>query len=158
MVVLDCVMTFFGSTANDAAFNAWVTDVTVPENRGRVETVLAIMPLVAMLVVFGALDGLTQAGNWRLFFLIVGGITCLGGVLGCFFIREPDLPRGQGSYFANILYGFRPAVIRDNPRLYLSLAALGVYCMSQQVYMPYLIIYIQRFLGITDYTLLLAGC
>lgn len=29
--------------------------------------------------------------------------------------------------------------------------------MSQQVYMPYLIIYIQRFLGITDYTLLLAG-
>lgn len=95
VVVLDCVMTFFGSTANDAAFNAWVTDVTVPENRGRVETVLAIMPLVAMLVVFGALDGLTQAGNWRLFFLIVGGITCLGGVLGCFFIREPDLPRGQ---------------------------------------------------------------
>lgn len=156
-ILMDCVMTFFGSTANDAAFNAWVTDVTVPENRGRVETVLAIMPLVAMLVVFGALDGLTQAGNWRLFFLIVGGITCLGGVLGCFFIREPDLPRGQGSYFANILYGFRPAVVRDNPQLYLSLAALGVYCMSQQVYMPYLIIYIQRFLGITDYTLLLAG-
>ena len=156
-ILMDCVMTFFGSTANDAAFNAWVTDVTVSENRGRVETVLAIMPLVAMLVVFGALDGLTQAGNWRLFFLIVGGITCLGGVLGCFFIREPDLPRGQGSYFANILYGFRPAVVRDNPRLYLSLAALGVYCMSQQVYMPYLIIYIQRFLGITDYTLLLAG-
>ena len=135
VVVMDCVMTFFGSTANDAAFNAWVTDVTVPENRGRVETVLAIMPLVAMLVVFGALDSLTQAGNWQLFFLIVGGITCLGGVLGCFFIREPDLPRGQGSYFANILYGFRPAVIQDNPRLYLSLAALGVYCMSQQVYM-----------------------
>ena len=94
------VMTFFGSTANDAAFNAWVTDVTVPENRGRVETVLAIMPLVAMLVVFGALDGLTQAGSWRLFFLIVGGVTGLGGVLGCFFIREPDLPRGQGTTFS----------------------------------------------------------
>ena len=92
VVALDCVMTFFGSTANDAAFNAWVTDVTVPENRGRVETVLAIMPLVAMLVVFGALDGLTQAGSWRLFFLIVGGVTGLGGVLGFFFIREPDLP------------------------------------------------------------------
>ena len=81
----------------------------------------------------------------------------LGGVLGFFFIREPDLPRGQGTTFSNILYGFRPAVVRDNPRLYLSLAALGVYCMSQQVYMPYLIIYIQRFLGIADYTFLLAG-
>ena len=35
VVVLDCVMTFFGSTANDGAFNAYVTDVTNPENRGR---------------------------------------------------------------------------------------------------------------------------
>ena len=26
VVVLDCVMTFFGSTANDAAFNAYITD------------------------------------------------------------------------------------------------------------------------------------
>ena len=31
VIVMDCIMTFFGSTANDAAFNAWVTDVTVPQ-------------------------------------------------------------------------------------------------------------------------------
>lgn len=157
VVILDCVMTFFGSAANDAAFNAWVTDVTVPENRGRVETVLAVMPLAAMLVVFGALDGLTQQGRWATFFDIVGGLTLLGGVLGCFLIKEPPLERGQGTYFSNILYGLRPSVVKGHPALYLSLACLGVYCMSQQVYMPYLIIYIQRFLGITDYTLLLAG-
>ncbi len=158
VVVLDCVMTFFGSTANDATFNAWVTDVTVAENRGRVETVLAILPLVAMLVVFGALDGLTQSGNWSTFFLIVGGVTFLGGVLGIFFLREPaQLQRGDSSYFANIIYGLRPSVIRANPKLYIALAALAVYSMSQQVYMPYLIIYIQRFLGYTDYTLLLGG-
>ena len=35
VVIMDCVMTFFGSTANDAAFNAWVTDVTNPGNRGK---------------------------------------------------------------------------------------------------------------------------
>lgn len=44
-----------------------MTDVTVPENRGRVETVLAVMPLAAMLVVFGALDGLTRKGQWSTF-------------------------------------------------------------------------------------------
>jgi len=158
VVVLDCVMTFFGSTANDAAFNAWVTDVTCEGNRGRTETVLSVMPLIAMLVVFGALDGLTQSGNWPLFFLIVGAVTSLGGLLGLFFLREPEtLQRAEGNYFPNILYGLRPAVVKANPMLYLSLCALGVYCMSQQVYMPYLIIYIQRFLGITDYTFLLAG-
>ena len=35
VVALDCVMSFFGSGANDAAFNAWITDSTVPGNRGR---------------------------------------------------------------------------------------------------------------------------
>ena len=34
VIVLDCVMTFFGSTANDAAFNAWLTDSTDATNRG----------------------------------------------------------------------------------------------------------------------------
>ena len=158
VVILDCVMTFFGSTANDAAFNAWVTDVTTEDNRGRTETVLAIMPLIAMLVVFGALDGLTQSGSWPLFFLIVGGLTAVGGLVGLFVLKEPvGLKRADGSCFADILYGLRPSVVKANPLLYLSLCALGVYSISQQVYMPYLIIYIQQFLGITDYTMLLAG-
>ncbi len=157
VIVLDCVMTFFGSGANDAAFNAWVTDVTDDTNRGRVEAVLAIMPLIAMLVVFGALDGLTAAGRWSLFFVIVGGLTMLGGLLGHLFIREPaNLRKAEGGYLANILYGLRPSVIAANPALYLSLLALAIYCASQQVYMPYLIIYIQRFLGIDNYALVLA--
>jgi len=101
VIVLDCVMTFFGSSANDAAFNAWVTDVTDDTNRGRVETVLAIMPLVAMLVVFGLLDGLTAQGKWNMFFLIVGGITMVGGLLGHAFIREPEnLQPSEENYAA----------------------------------------------------------
>ncbi|MBD5153265.1 MAG: MFS transporter [Oscillibacter sp.] len=156
VIVLDCVMTFFGSSANDAAFNAWVTDVTNDGNRGRVEAVLAIMPLVAMLVVFGALDGLTAQGKWGTFFLIVGGLTLLGGVLGQVLIKEPDnLQRAEGNYVGNILYGLRPGVIWANPALYLSLLSLAVYAASQQVYMPYLIIYIQRYLGVDNYAVIL---
>ena len=48
VVVGDCVMTFFGSTANDAAFNAWVTDNTRAAFRGKVEGVLAVLPLIAL--------------------------------------------------------------------------------------------------------------
>lgn len=73
VVIMDCVMTFFGSTANDAAFNAWITDVTEPQNRGKTETVLAIMPLLAMVVVFGALAPLTMQGKWTLFLLLSAG-------------------------------------------------------------------------------------
>ena len=33
IVVMDCIMTFFGSSANDASFNAYVTDNTTTDNR-----------------------------------------------------------------------------------------------------------------------------
>ena len=156
VIILDCVMTFFGSSANDAAFNAWVTDITDDTNRGRVETVLAVMPMLAMLLVFGLLDGLTAAGKWGTFFLIVGGLTMLGGALGHLFIREPALLHPQQeNYLANVLYGLRPSVMQSHPALYLSLTALAIYSASQQVYMPYLIIYIQRYLGIDNYALVL---
>ena len=53
LVILDCVMTFFGSTANDAAFNTWVADVTNVKNRGLVNTILSVMPVIATVLVFG---------------------------------------------------------------------------------------------------------
>ena len=53
VIILDCVMTFFGSSANDACFNAWLTDSTTSENRGSAEGINSMMPLMAILVVFG---------------------------------------------------------------------------------------------------------
>lgn len=158
VIILDCVMTFFGSTANDAAFNAWVTDVTSTGNRGRVESVLSIMPLMAMLLVFGLLDPLTLAGRWNVFFFIVGGIVIVGGIIGAFLLKEsPRLTRGEGSYFKNIVYGLRPSVMRANKELYLAFIALAIYSISFEVFMPYLIIYMQRFLGIDNYAMVLGA-
>lgn len=156
VVVMDCVMTFFGSTANDSAFNAWVTDVTAAENRGKTETVLAIMPLLAMIIIFGGMDGLTQSGNWKAFFLIIGGLVTLGGIIGLFILRDdPDLKPVHQNYFKNIIYGFRPSTVRSHPMLYVALTALCILAIAYQVFMPYLIIYIQMYLGITDYALVL---
>ena len=158
IIVLDCIMTFFGSSANDASFNAWVTDVTNEHNRGRVETVLAVMPMAAMLVVFGLLDGMTQSGNWPLFFLIIGGLTLLGGTLGFLVLREPaEIQKAEGNYLSSIVYALRPTVILHNPKLYLSLLALTIFSASQQVYMPYLIIYIEKGLGISAYAIVLGA-
>ena len=33
VILMDCVMTFFGSSANDACFNAWLTDSSDDSNR-----------------------------------------------------------------------------------------------------------------------------
>ena len=152
IVVLDCVMTFFGSTANDAAFNAYVTDITDSDNRGRVESVLAILPLISMLIIFGGFDGLTQQGKWREFFNIFGVSVSVVGLVSLVLIK--DSPR-RDSYFKNLLYGLRPSVVRENPQLYLSFAAFSVFSIAVQVFFPYLIIYIQNYLGIKDYAIVL---
>jgi len=156
VIVLDCVMTFFGSTANDAAFNAYVTDVTDNTNRGRVESVLAILPLISMLVIFGLFDGLTQQGRWKEFFAIFGIAVTVVGVLSIFLVKDaPELRPRKDNYFKNLIYGLRPDVIKNNPQLYLSFAAFCLFSVAVQVFFPYLIIYIQNYLGITDYAIIL---
>ena len=84
VIALDCLMTFFGSSANDAAFNAWLTDSTDPSNRGAAEGINAMMPLVAILAVFGgfmAFD-LNKGESWLWIFLIIGIAVTLIGVAG----------------------------------------------------------------------------
>jgi len=157
VIVMDCVMTFFGSTANDGAFNAWVTDITTENNRGKVEGILATLPLLALLLIFGAFDGLTQSGNWPLFFFLIGGIITLGGILGLFLIKETRFEKPKENYWKTVVYGFRWSTIKENKLLYLSLVTMALFGIATQIYMPYFIIYFQLYLGLTDYALLLGG-
>ena len=92
IIVMDCLMTAIGSTANDAAFNAWITDVTTSDNRAKAEGVLQIMPLAALLVIFGVFDSFTQKGQWMIFFGVLGAITTAMGIIGIFLLKDsPDL-------------------------------------------------------------------
>ena len=158
-ILLDCVMTFFGSSANDACFNAWLTDVSDDTNRGKVEGINAMMPLVSILVVFGGFMSfdLNLAQSWVTIFHIIGIVVIAIGVLGFFLIREPRVQTGENqNYFANIFYGFRPSVVKENKNLYLTLALLALYNISIQVFMPYLILYYTEYLGMDNYVLIFA--
>ena len=158
-IVLDCVMTFFGSSANDAAFNAWLTDATDETNRGRIEGINAMMPLVAILVVFGGFMGLNQdlQESWTVIFCVIGGVVLLLGIAGFFLIEDTQVKtEGNGNYFANIFYGFRPGVIKANKTLYISLIVYTLFNIAIQIYMPYLILYYNVSLGMDNYVLIMA--
>ena len=159
VIILDCVMTFFGSTANDAAYNAWLTDSTDSGNRGAAEGINSMMPLISILVVFGGFMGfnLDEASSWTTIYCIIGGLVLLIGILGFFLVEEAPVKQPDSlGYFATILYGFRPDVIRKNTTLYLSMIAFMVFNISIQIYMPYLIIYYEQTLGMADYVLIMA--
>lgn len=146
VIVGDCVMTLFGSTANDASFNAWVTDNTETAYRGKVEGVLAILPLMAMLVVAGGFGILVGAIGYKTLFLLLGLIISISGILGIFLIKDSGALSRSGS-MRDIFYGFRPSVVKSNAPLYLVLLVVLVYGVACQIFMPYLIIYMKTYLG-----------
>ena len=158
-VILDCLMTFFGSTANDAAFNAWLTDSTDDSNRGKAEGINAMMPLVAILAVFGGFMffNLDKAESWTYIFIIIGAVVLLVGILGFFIIKDPEgiLPSNEG-YIKTVTYGFMPSTVKANPALYINLALFIIFNTSIQIFMPYLILYYEVSLGMTDYVFIMA--
>ena len=171
LVILDCVMTFFGSTANDAAFNTWVADVTDVTNRGRVNTILSIMPVIATVLVFGIgmftydHDATTAATFIerdplfiKLFFIIIGIFPLVGGVLAGFMMKDsPNIVKNANpNYIKETFYGFRPSVIRNNKMMYVTLATVCLLGIAQQTFMSYLINFISQTLGIDNYILPLA--
>lgn len=157
IILLDCAMSFFGAGANDAAFNAWVTDSTNDTNRGRIDGILQIMPMVAMLVVFGGLDGFTKAGNWTMFFGIVGAVTAVVGVIAWFVVRDSSkIERNEEGYFRSLVYGLRPSTMARYKRLYVTLLAWAVIGTSTQIFLPYVIIYLEKRLNIANYAIVLA--
>lgn len=159
VIIMDCVMTFFGSAANDACFNAWVTDVTDETNRGAAEGVNSMMPLVAILVVFGGFMSfnLDLEESWIIIFRIIGLVVVILGILGFFLIQDHPVDTSMNqNYFANIFYGFRPSVIKHNYMFYIILAAFAVFNISIQTYMPYLILYYNVSLGLDNYVLIMA--
>lgn len=158
-ILMDCVMTFFGSSANDACFNAWLTDVSDDTNRGSIEGINAMMPLIAILVVFGGFMGfdLNLPESWVTIFNIIGITVIAIGVAGIWLIRDVPMETGENqNYFANIFYGFRPGVVKSNASLYYTLAAVAVFNISIQIFMPYLILYYTVTLGLDNYVLIFA--
>ena len=159
VIVMDCIMTFFGSSANDAAFNAWLTDSTDETNRGAAEGINSMMPMLAILVVFGGAMFLDPASPsyWNIIFGVIGTVVTVLGVCGFFLIKEPKVDTSANTrYFANLLYGFRPSVIREHKALYLTLLAYAVFGISIQIFMPYLILYYTVCLGMDNYVLIFA--
>ena len=158
-IVMDCVMTYFGSTANDAAYNAWLTDRGDSTNRGKIEGVNSMMPLIAILVVFGGFMSfdLDTHEAWTTIYYIIGIATTLIGIAGWFLIEDaPGLEKTKESLGETMVYSFKPSIARENGKLYLTILNFAIFNISIQVFMPYLLIYYEKTLGMDNYVMIFA--
>ncbi len=148
VIVMDAIMTFMGSTSNDSAFNAWVTDITTTEARPKVELAFTVAGFVAMGVIIVA-NTLAQSDvfPYSVFFPLLGAFVCLCGVAGLFLLKDPEhkaVENTDSSYWSDLFYGFRPSVIKENANLYLCLAAVCFFNVAVQVFFPYIFVYLEH--------------
>lgn len=153
VVIADAVMTFFGSTANDAAFNAWTADIASSSLRGRVEGVLNAAVFVAQIVAMVAAGALIDSVGYFIFFYVLGGIVILAGLLGGSLMRDTaplenpyQPPRSFLDEFKEL---FQWQTVRENRTLFQLLLYIMIAGIGSQVAMPYLIIYLENYIGVT---------
>ena len=107
---------------------------------------LSILPLAAMLIVAGGFGMIVEMIGYSMMFLCLGIIISICGVCGIIKLKDsPTLQKSGG--FGDILYGFKPSVIKGNSPFYLTLCLVLIYGIACQIFMPYLIIYMKTFLG-----------
>lgn len=157
VVAMDCIMSVIGSISNDASYNTWITDVTNTANRSKVDTILAVMPLLALAVVFGGFDSLTNADatvdDWKKFFVIMGIIPTVGGLIGLFVMKDKEgiVPNAEAGFMSDLLYSLSPKTVKENKMLYICLSGNMIAAISYQIYVNYLFNIVEGTLKIKDY-------
>jgi len=154
VVFLDGIMTFFGSTANDAAFNAWVTDITTIKNRGKVEALLNVLPIFAVIIGMGLSGLVIDNYGYFPFFLALGFLVFAMGLTGALLLKEsPSLQKASDStgqnFLKELVQVFTPSNIKANANLYLVFISISLYAISTQIIMPFEMIYINNYLDIS---------
>lgn len=153
VVVADSLMTFFGSTANDAAFSAWTVDVAAPETRGRVEGVLNLSVFLAQIVALVAAGILIESLGYFVFFYALGGIVILVGLVGGLLLKDPPPPeepeQERPPFWREIAQLFSLKTLRANRKLFILLLFIMITSIGMQVSFPYMIVYLENYVGVS---------
>jgi len=148
-ILFDSIMSFFGATAFDAAYKAYIIDISTLENRGKAIAISEIMTLVATLITYGVSGYIIEAFGYYIFFIIIGIITGILGLTGSYIAKDsPELKPLDIGYWEHIKSTFRIENIRENKNIFLVLIAIGVWAIGFNVFFPFILIYLQHYVGL----------
>lgn len=154
VIMADAVMTFFGSTAYDAAYNAWTTDISNKSNRGRLSAVISTFPLLAALIGAGLSGIVIDSLGYVFFFIALGILVSLLGIVGGLLLQDSKAlrrtPKGERkNLIVDIFDGFSLYTMKTNQELFLVFSSVALFSIGFQVFLPYQIIYLNNYLNIS---------
>ena len=137
VVLTDCVMSFFGSIANDAGFNAWSNDMTTDSNRGQIGAALATQPVIGTIVgtVLGGLL-IGSDDNYQRLFWVMGLLVIAMGIVSLFLMRDaPTLkPHREGTFWQQFTSVFDFKALMQRRELLLACLTVIAFFIPFNVY------------------------
>lgn len=165
IVAADTIMSFFGSMANDAGYNAWYADMMDDSNSGQIGAVAATLPVLGTLVgtlVGGMIvNGLATEANpqagYIAFFTIAGAVTILVGIASFFLLKDsPKLrPVREGGFWKQFASTFNFKRFIANRELALVFLTLCIFFIGYNCYFIHIMNWMNYTLGFTDPSLIL---
>ncbi|TFF99785.1 MAG: MFS transporter [Promethearchaeota archaeon] len=147
-ILFDSIMTFFGGMAKNAGVNAYITDVTNLKTRSKAVGIAQITVLLSLLIVYGALGMLIDFIGYYTFFVLVGILVGLIGLLGVFKTEEPrGLEPMQISTYEHIKNTFKKKANVDYKAFIMVLLVICAWQIALNIIFPYLLVYLKHHLG-----------
>jgi MFS family permease len=154
VIAADAVMTFFGSTAYDATYNAWTTDISNKSNRGRLSALISTFPLLAALIGAGLSGVVIDSLGYVTFFIALGILVSVLGIVGGLLLEDSKTLRRtpkdeRKNLIIDMFDGFSLHTIKTNQELFLVFSSVSLFSIGFQVFLPYQIIYLNNYLNIS---------
>lgn len=150
IVLLDMLLSFFGSMSTDVGYSTWLTDIMNEKNRGQIGGAIAVQCVLGSLlgnVIGGFLVG--KENNYIRLFAVLGAFMSVFGIVSIFlFSKKDDVePVVNGSFAKQFFSIFSFRTLLKHKELMWVYVSVSVFFIGYNTYMPHLGNYLIHYLG-----------
>jgi MFS family permease len=148
-ILFDCLMTFFGSTAYDAAFNAYLRDITNVKNRGKLLSLVQIMSLLSILIVYGISGIVIEQWDYYIYFFAISLLVGIVGLIGALLAEDSkNLKPLDSSIYRHLKSTFNRESLKTNKDFFLVLSGAAFWGLAFNIFFPFVLIYMEYYLNL----------
>ena len=150
ILIMDMLISFFGSMSSDVGYSTWLTDIMNEKNRGQIGGAIAAQFVLGSLlgnIIGGYIVG--KENNYLRLFIVVGSLFAVLGMISVFlFDKKDDVePSVRGSFSEQLASIFNFKTLLKNKEFMWVNFAVAIFFTGYNTYFPHLGNMLTQYLG-----------
>lgn len=150
IVIMDMLLSFFGSMSTDVGYSTWLTDIMNDSNSGQIGAAIAVQVVLGQLlgtVIGGYIVG--SENNYIRLFIVIGSLLSFFGMISAFLFDKKDdaKPSVNGTYSKQLFSVFNFRTLLKQKELIWVHLAVAVFFIGFNTYYPHLGNFLTQYLG-----------